>query len=61
MLGDNVTVSCGACILGNITIGNNVNVGANCVVMKNVPDNCTVAGNPALIIRKDGEKVNIPL
>ena len=36
---DNVVVGAGAKILGNITIGNNVKVGANSVVLKDVPDN----------------------
>ena len=60
-IGNNVTVSCGASILGDVIIGNNVVIGANCVVVKNVPDNCTVIGNPARIVRLNGEKVNIKL
>lgn len=32
-----------------------------CVVVKDVPDNCTVIGNPACIVKKDGQKVCIPL
>lgn len=60
-IGNNVTVSCGASILGNVTIGNNVVIGVGCVVVKDVPDNCTVIGNPAYIVRKDGQKVYIPL
>lgn len=43
-LGDNVIVGAGAKVLGNITIGNNVKIGANTVVLKDVPDNCTVVG-----------------
>lgn len=50
-IGDNVEVGVGACILGNITIGNNVTIGANAVVIKDIPDNCVVAGVPAKIIR----------
>lgn len=60
-IGNNVTVSCGASILGDVIIGNNVVIGANCVVVKNVPDNCTVIGNPARIVRLNGQKVNIKL
>lgn len=41
---DNVIVGAGAKVLGNITIGNNVKIGANTVVLKNVPDDCTVVG-----------------
>lgn len=48
---DNVTVGANAVIIGNITIGNNVIVGAGSVVVKDVPDNAIVAGNPARIIK----------
>lgn len=41
---DNVVVGAGAKVLGNITVGNNVKVGANSVVLKDVPDDCTVVG-----------------
>lgn len=51
IIGDNVRVSTGACILGNIKIGNNVIVGANAVVIKDVPDNCVVGGVPAKILK----------
>ena len=43
-LGNNVTVGTGAKVLGNIRIGNNVKIGGNSVVVKDVPDNCTVVG-----------------
>ena len=39
---DNVMIGAGAKILPGVTIGNNVKVGANCVVVEDVPDNCTV-------------------
>ena len=54
-LGDNVIVYAGACIVGGIKIGNNVQIGANAVVTKDIPDNCIVAGNPARIIKHIGE------
>lgn len=60
-IGNYVTISCGASVLGDVVVGNNVNIGAGCVVVKNVPDNCTVIGNPAVIVKKDGIKVRIPL
>ncbi len=60
-LGDNVTVHCGAKVLGKITVGDNVVIGANAVVVKNVPPNCTVAGVPARVIRRDGQRVDEPL
>lgn len=51
-IGDNVSIGANATIIGDITIGNNVIVGAGSVVVKDVPDNCVVAGNPAQIIRE---------
>ncbi|MBP3214299.1 MAG: hypothetical protein J6M19_05630 [Bacteroidaceae bacterium] len=60
-IGNNVFIGAGAVVCGSITIGDNVQIGANAVVMKDVPPNCTVIGNPAIIVRKDGERVNIPL
>lgn len=60
-IGDNVTISAGAIVLGDITIGNNVIIGAGAVVTKSIPDNCVVVGNPARIIKRNGEKVNLPL
>lgn len=54
-IGDNVTLGAGSIILGNIVIGNNATVGAGAVVVKDVPDNATVAGVPAVIIKIDGE------
>ena len=41
-LGDNVDIYAGARILGEIRLGNDVKVGANCVVSQSVPDGCTV-------------------
>lgn len=61
ILGDNVFLGCGACVLGNIIVGNNVKIGANCVVVKNVPENAVVIGNPAIIVKLDNKKVNIKL
>lgn len=51
-IGNNVTVGCHVAIIGDITIGDNVIIGAGSVVVKDVPDNCIVAGNPAKIIRQ---------
>lgn len=60
-IGDNVFVGVGAVVVGKIKIGNNVQIGANAVVTKDVPDNAVVVGNPAYIIRLNGERVNIKL
>jgi cysteinyl-tRNA synthetase len=51
-LGDNVVVGTGTKILGPITVGNNVRIGANSVILKSVPDNTTVVGVPGRITRK---------
>lgn len=51
IIGDNVNIGVGAIIIGKITIGSNVIIGAGSVVVKNLPDNCVAAGNPARVIR----------
>lgn len=51
IIGNNVSIFTGAIVIGKIKIGNNVNIGAGSVVVKDVPDNCTVVGNPARIIK----------
>lgn len=61
IIGDNVTINVNSVVLGNINIGNNVIVGAGTLLLKDVPDNCVVVGNPATIIKQNGEKVNIKL
>ncbi len=53
-LGDNVYLGPGAKIVGAVTIGNNVAVGANCVVTKDVPDNSVVVGIPGHVISQAG-------
>lgn len=53
VIGDNVSLGANVTIIGDITIGNNVVVGAGSVVVKSVPDNCVIAGNPAMIIKKN--------
>jgi len=59
-LGNNVFVGTGATILGPVTIGSNVRIGANTFIyMVDIPDNCTVVGTPAVIVRRDGQKVHL--
>lgn len=50
-IGDNVSIGANVNIMGDITIGNNVDIGAGSVVVKDIPDNCVVAGNPARIVK----------
>ena len=61
MIGDNVRIMTGATVFGGISVGNNVTIGANTVVNKDVPDNCVVVGNPARIVKLNGERVDIKL
>lgn len=52
IIGDNCYISTGVTILGPISIGNNVIIGAGAVVTHDIPDNTIVAGVPAKIIKK---------
>lgn len=58
IIGNDVYFAPGAKAFGKIKIGNNVVVAPNSVVVKDVPDNCVVSGVPAIIIKKDGKKIN---
>jgi len=52
VLGDWVFMGAGSCILGPVTVGDNVIIGANSVVVDDIPSNVMVAGVPARIIKK---------
>lgn len=52
IIGNNVVVGANVCIIGKIKIGDNVVIGAGSIVVKDVPDNVVVAGNPARIIKQ---------
>lgn len=56
-LASNVTVGSGAAVLGDITIGDNAKIGANSVVVKDVPANATVVGIPGRVVLQDGKPV----
>ncbi|ADR33895.1 serine O-acetyltransferase [Sulfuricurvum kujiense DSM 16994] len=51
-----VVIGAGAKVLGNITIGTNSKIGANSVVVREVPDNSTAIGIPAHVIQKGRDK-----
>ena len=51
-LGNNVSLGANVTIIGGVHIGNNVTVGAGTVIVKDIPDNCVVVGNPARIIKQ---------
>ncbi|UCD55848.1 MAG: serine O-acetyltransferase [Candidatus Omnitrophota bacterium] len=56
-LGNKKVVGAGAKILGNVNIGDNVQIGANAVVIKDVPPNSTVVGIPGRVVRKEGKRI----
>ncbi|MDR3059265.1 MAG: sugar O-acetyltransferase [Prevotella sp.] len=51
-IGNSVWIGAGVSILPGVTVGNNVVIGAGSVVTKDIPDNCVVAGNPAVIKKR---------
>lgn len=55
-IGNNVVIGAGAKVLGNITIGDNGNIGANAVVVRDVPPDSTVVGVPGRIAKQE-EKI----
>ena len=55
IIGNHVSLGANVTIIGGVHIGNNVVIGAGTVVVKDIPDNCVVVGNPARIIRKIDE------
>ena len=50
VLHDNVYIGAGAKVLGPVTIGKNCKIGANAVVLQDLPDNATAVGVPAKVI-----------
>jgi serine O-acetyltransferase len=57
-LGNGVLVGMGAKILGPITIGERCMIGANAVVNKDIPPDCTVVGIPGRIVRRNGQRIH---
>jgi serine O-acetyltransferase len=57
---DDVTIGSGAKLLGPITVGHGAKVGANTVVIENVPPRSTVVGNPGHPVKVEGRKVEGP-
>ena len=56
-IGDDVQIGAGAKIIGPVRIGNRARIGANAVVVKDVPDDATVIGIPARVVRIAGRKI----
>ncbi len=59
-LGDHVTVGSGAKLLGPITVGAGAKIGANTVVIQDVPENATVVGNPGHTVKVEGRRSEGP-
>jgi serine O-acetyltransferase len=59
-IGDNVTIGSGAKLLGPISVGHGAKIGANTVVVEDVPARATVVGNPGHPVRVEGRKVDGP-
>jgi serine O-acetyltransferase len=59
-LEDDVTVGSGAKLLGPVTVGRNAKVGANTVVIEDIPPHTTVVGNPGHPVRVEGKRVEGP-
>jgi serine O-acetyltransferase len=55
---DNVVVGAGAKVLGNITIGRNSYIGANAVVIRDVPENSTIVGVPGRVTKQAGKRID---
>jgi serine O-acetyltransferase len=59
-IGDDVTVGSGAKLLGPVHVGHGAKIGANTVVIEDVPPNSTVVGNPGHPVRVEGRKPEGP-
>lgn len=57
---DNVTIGSGAKLLGPVTVGHGSKIGANTVVITDIPPNATVVGNPGHTVRVDGKRPEGP-
>lgn len=56
-IGNNVVIGSGAKVLGSFQVGEFSNIGSNAVVLREVPMNCTVVGNPGRVVKRNGERV----
>lgn len=54
-IGDRCVISTGAKVLGPFKVGNDVKIGAGAVVLREVPDGCTVVGIPGTVVRVNGK------
>lgn len=59
IVGDDVKIGCGAKLIGNVRVGSRVQIGANAVVVDDVPDDATVVGVPARVARLRGVAIDV--
>ncbi|MFC5700943.1 serine O-acetyltransferase [Cohnella faecalis] len=57
-IGNRVVIASGAKVLGSFRVGDNCNIGANSVVLREVPSNSTVVGIPGRVVKRDGQRVS---
>jgi serine O-acetyltransferase len=57
-IGNNVVISSGAKILGSFRVGDHSRIGANAVVLEEVPENTTVVGPKGRVVKRNGVRVN---
>lgn len=56
-IGNNVVIGSGAKVLGSFRVGDYSSIGSNAVVLREVPTNSTVVGNPGRVVKRNGERV----
>jgi serine O-acetyltransferase len=54
-IGDRADIGCGVCVLGNVTVGHDAVIGANSVVLDDVPPGAVAVGAPARVVRPRAE------
>lgn len=57
-IGNNVVISSGSKVLGSFKVGDYSNIGANSVVLKEIPPNSTVVGIPGRVVKQDGKRID---
>jgi len=57
-IGNRVVIASGAKVLGSFTVGDHSNIGANSVVLREIPPNSTVVGIPGRVVKRDGKKIS---
>ena len=56
-IGNNVSIYTGAIVIGPIKIEDNIKIGANATIVKDIKSNCTVVPSPSVIVKRNGYKI----